>query len=63
MESGTAAIEKTGILHEEMDAIHYANNLYWKHSGPTTHELKADYESRNQRLEEIRAELAKLQSS
>ena len=47
-------------LLEEMDFIHYANELYWRQTIPSV-AAKADYFRRQDRLEEIRSELAKLQ--
>jgi hypothetical protein len=44
-----------------MDAIHSANGLYWG-TREATLEAKADYQRRQDRLEEIRRELAQLQS-
>jgi len=53
---------RTASLNQEMDAIHRANSLYWKQGKSQTLAAKAEYEFRNERLEQIRAELAKLQS-
>lgn len=57
-------VKKTRIatLNEEMDAIHSANSAYWKHSNPTV-AARAEYQHRLDRLEEIRRELAQLQSA
>jgi hypothetical protein len=63
MESDTSAIEKKATLHEEIEGIHFVNSLYWNRKEAVTLEARAEYERRKQRLEEIRAELAKLQSS
>ena len=35
-------------LNEEMDAIHYANELYWKRDGLVTHEGRAEYQRRQE---------------
>jgi len=53
---------KIGLLNEEMDQIHQANNLYWKQGNSQTLAAKAEYEFRNERLERIRAELALLRA-
>ncbi len=45
---------------EEMDAIHSANNAYWKRSEPTV-AARAQYQRRLDQLEEIRKELRRLQ--
>jgi hypothetical protein len=47
------------VLHEEIDSIHFANKLYWakeEHS----HGAIAEYERRQDRLEEVRRELFEL---
>jgi hypothetical protein len=47
------------VLQEEIDSIHFANKLYWakeEHS----HTAIAEYERRQDRLEEIRHELFEL---
>jgi hypothetical protein len=49
------------LLREEIDAIHFANSLYWKRAdGPPTRDARAEYQRRLDRLEEIRKELSKL---
>jgi hypothetical protein len=47
-------------LQEEIDFIHYANELYWRQTNPSN-AAKAEYFRRQDRLQEIRSELAKLQ--
>ena len=49
---------KITALNSEMDIIHFANSSYW---GGTS-EARAEYQRRQDRLEEIRAELAQLRS-
>jgi hypothetical protein len=49
-------------LSKEMDEIHHANRLYWKQGESQSLAAKAEYESRNERLEQIRAALAQLWS-
>jgi hypothetical protein len=51
---------RIAALQEEMDFIHYANELYWGQTNPSN-TAKTDYFRRQDRLEEIRSELAKLQ--
>ena len=53
---------RIAFLNEEMDAIHYANSLYWKQKGQTP-AAKAEYQFRNERLDKVRAELAELRST
>ena len=53
---------RIAFLNEEMDAIHYANSLYWKQNSPTP-AAKAEYQFRNERLDKVRAELAELRST
>jgi len=63
MEPGTKTNARIAALHDEMVAIHYANNLYWKRGPLQTFAAKAEYQFRNVRLERIRAELAQLRSN
>jgi hypothetical protein len=51
---------RIATLQEEIDFIHYANELYWRQTNPSN-AAKADYFRRQDRLQEIRSELAKLQ--
>jgi Skp family chaperone for outer membrane proteins len=53
---------KIAFLNEEMDIIHHANGLFWKHQAPTK-TAKAEYQFRNERLEKIREELDRIRSS
>ena len=53
---------KIALLTAEMEAIHFANRLYWERGEAATLEERAEYQRRQDRLEEIRAELAKLRS-
>ena len=50
---------RMAALSEEIDAIHYANELYWRQTNPSDL-AKAEYYRRQDRLEEIRSELAEL---
>jgi hypothetical protein len=49
--------KRIAALHEEMDAIHFANRLYWDQK---SHGRDADseHQKRQSRLEEIRKELS-----
>jgi hypothetical protein len=49
-------------LAEEMYAIHVANRSYWEQGPSPTHEARADYQRRINRLEEIRREFSELRS-
>jgi len=51
---------RIAVLEEEIEFVHYANELYWRQTNPS-HAAKADYYRRQDRLEEIRGELAELQ--
>jgi hypothetical protein len=50
---------RLAALQEEMDFIHHANELYWRQTDPSD-AARTDYFRRQDRLEEIRSELAKL---
>ena len=51
---------RIAVLLGELDVIHRANELYWREANPGNG-AKADYYRRQDRLEEIRSELAELQ--
>jgi hypothetical protein len=51
---------KIAALTVEMNAIHFANSLYWKQGHSQTVAARAEYQRRQDRLEEIRTELARL---
>jgi hypothetical protein len=57
-----AKTARIAALNAEIDAIHSANTLYWRQGEAATHEARAAYRHRLDRLEEIRKELAKLRS-
>ena len=48
------------VLSEEIDEIHRANGLYWSLGQHQTKAAKARYQFRQDRLEEIRQEWARL---
>ena len=50
---------RIAILIEEMDSIHSANKLYWERKAPSRG-ARARYQRRQDRLEEVRSELAEL---
>jgi hypothetical protein len=49
--------KRIAALHEEMDAIHFANRLYWDQKSHSR-DADADHQKRQSRLEEIRKELS-----
>ena len=62
MELEAKAKAKIGFLNEEMDALHFADRLYWDQGHFHTPAASAKYQFRQDRLEVIRTELAKLRS-
>jgi len=50
---------RIAILQQEIDFIHYANELYWRLTNPSN-AAKKDHFRRQDRLQEIRSELTKL---
>ena len=48
---------RIAVLLGEIDVIHRANELYWRHTKHSA-AAKAEYYRRQDRLEEIRSELA-----
>jgi hypothetical protein len=61
MDPEAAAKARIATLHQEMDAIHFANKLYWENKSPSR-EDRAEYHRRQERLQEIRRELLRLES-
>ncbi len=59
------AEKKTRIaaLQEEMDAIYSADRRYWNQTKGITRDARTEYQKRQERLEEIRKELARLRSA
>ena len=58
---GTAMNEvKIAAMEEEMDSIHVADTLYWQQGPDQTREARVAYQRRQERLREIRRELADL---
>jgi hypothetical protein len=53
--------ERIATLHQEMDSAHDADNLYWQQTLRSNSDAaRAAYYRRQDRLEEIRAELEML---
>ena len=52
---------RIAALNEEMDAIYFADRRYWERGQAVTSKERAEHQRRQDRLEEIRAELAQLQ--
>jgi len=53
---------KLASPREEVEAIHFANKLYWAQK-EHTHAAVAEYERRQERLDQIRNELKEMQES
>jgi hypothetical protein len=51
---------KLASLREEVEAIHFANKLYWAQK-EHSHAAVAEYERRQARLEQIRKEMEELE--
>ena len=62
-DSEIATRVKIAALNSEIDAIYYANSLYWGQGESATHKTRGEYRRRLDRLEEIRKELAQLRSA
>ncbi len=60
MDPGATKEARIAALKEEIAAIHQANEVYWRQANPSN-AAKADYYRRQNRLEDIRSELAELQ--
>lgn len=59
MEPEAARKDTIAVLHEEIDALLFANKMYWE--GRTlSHESDAEYQRRQDRLELIRRKLIQL---
>jgi hypothetical protein len=52
--------ERIAALHQEMDSAHDADSLYWQQTLRNSDAARAAYYRRQDRLEEIRAELEML---
>jgi hypothetical protein len=63
MEPDEKKATRIAALNEEMDGIHFVNSLYWERGEAVTSEARAEYQRRQDRLEEIRVELAQLRST
>jgi hypothetical protein len=60
MEPDVIARTRLAALRQEIDAIHFANSLFWRHKEAHTRDAIAEYQSRQERLDQIREELARL---
>ena len=49
-------------LKAEMDAIYFADRRHWAQGEEVTHNARIEHQRRQERLEEIRKELARLRS-
>jgi hypothetical protein len=52
---------KLAALRDEIEAIHFANRLYWNQKKPSRAAI-AEYERRQERLEQIRREMEDLKA-
>jgi hypothetical protein len=59
MDSEATRKARIAVLHQEIELIHHANRLYWRQVNPGD-AAKAGYYRRQERLEELRSELAEL---
>jgi hypothetical protein len=63
MECDAIGRVRLAALTEEIDAIHFADNLFWRQKQAHTRAEVAEYQWRQERLEQIRGELARLGSA
>lgn len=61
MDSEAKRKARIALLQKEIEFVHHANELYWRQANPSN-EAKAGYYRRQDRLDEIRSELAELQA-
>jgi hypothetical protein len=55
---------KIGSLREEINALHFANSLYWRQpAGSAPREARAEYAHRQDRLDAIRREILDVRST
>ncbi|MGA3090855.1 MAG: hypothetical protein ABSD75_19795 [Terriglobales bacterium] len=57
MKPTSTAGDKFAALKKELDTIHSANVLYWKRGTDNSHQARAEYQRRLDRVDEIRKEL------
>lgn len=60
MEPEGTSQARMAALSEEMHSIHHANKLFWEQKRARDRKAKVEYYRRQDRLEEIRGELAEL---
>jgi hypothetical protein len=58
MEPDARAKARMAALNEEVHTIYYADRRYWERGQAATPEERTEYQRRQDRLEEIRKELA-----
>jgi hypothetical protein len=63
MEPDISTKQKIIALTAEMEGIHFANREYWRKGDAVTTAERAEHERRKEKLEEIRTEVANVQSS
>jgi len=57
MDSGPGNTKRLAALTEEINAIHFADKLYWRQGDLHSKDAMAEYERRQNRLAEIREEM------
>jgi hypothetical protein len=62
METDVEKQKKIAAMNKEIDDIHFVNSLFWQRGEASTSEERAEYQRRLARLDELRREVAKLQS-
>lgn len=63
MEPDARVKARIAALYEEMHTIYFADRRYWERGQAATPDERAEYQRRQDRLEEIRKELALLWSA
>jgi hypothetical protein len=61
MNSDTTCRTKLVALREELEAIHFANKLYWNRKD-YSHEADMEHQGKQERLEQIRKEMDELEN-
>jgi hypothetical protein len=63
MESNAIERARLVTLTEEIDAIHFANSLFWRHKEAQTRDAIAEYQSRQERWTQISRDVFRLGAS
>lgn len=63
MEPDATAKARIAALNEEVHTIYFADRRYWERGRAGTLEERAEYQRRQDRLEEVRKELVLLRSA